>query len=106
MTKTIKLLFFLPLIMICVFLGFWQIDRGSEKQVIYTAFTDKLKNSPIDYKYLEEYPDQFTRTIINGRYITDKQFLLDNTAALHPKCRQQRCQQMMYIIFHIRQQEN
>ena len=78
MTKTIKLLFFLPLIMICGFLGFWQIDRGSEKQVIYTAFTDKLKNSPIDYKYLEEYPDQFTRTIINGRYITDKQFLLDN----------------------------
>ena len=78
MTKTIKLLFFLPLIMICVFLGFWQIDRGNEKQVIYTAFTDKLKNSPIDYKYLEEYPDQFTRTIINGRYIPDKQFLLDN----------------------------
>ena len=43
MIKTIKLFFFLSLIIICLILGFWQIDRGQEKLAIYDAFANKLK---------------------------------------------------------------
>ena len=78
MTKTIKLLFFLPLIVICIILGFWQIDRGQEKLAIYNAFTDKLKSTPIDYKRFKNRPEQFTQTYVKGNYLPNMQFLLDN----------------------------
>ena len=78
MTKTIKLLFFLPLIVICIILGFWQIDRGQEKLAIYNAFTDKLKSTQIDYKRFKNRPEQFTQTYVKGNYLPNMQFLLDN----------------------------
>lgn len=78
MTKTIKLFFFLPLILLCVLLGFWQIDRGNQKLDIYEAYSDKLKNPPLEYKTLKDYPEQFTKIKINGSYLADMQLLLDN----------------------------
>ena len=65
MTKTIKLFFFLPLILLCVLLGFWQIDRGNQKLDIYEAYSDKLKNPPLEYKTLKDYPEQFTKIKIS-----------------------------------------
>lgn len=78
MIKTIKLFFFLSLIIICLVLGFWQIDRGQEKLAIYDAFANKLKYDPINYKNIKNNPDQFTKVRIEGSYISNTQFLLDN----------------------------
>ena len=36
--KTIKLLFFLSILIICVLLGLWQIDRGIQKEQLYEEF--------------------------------------------------------------------
>ena len=77
MIKTFKLLFFI-IIIICIILGLWQIDRANEKANLYNSFKDKISKNPIDFKVIKDNPIEFTKIIIKGKYINDKQFLLDN----------------------------
>ena len=81
MIKTIKYLTFLSLIMLCVILGLWQIDRGNEKADIYNSYNEKLSKDPIDLNLLSNKPSQFTNIVVKNasfRYLSKKQFLLDN----------------------------
>ncbi len=78
MIKTFKLLFFIIIIIICIILGLWQIDRANEKANLYNSFKDKISKNPIDFKVIKDNPIEFTKIIIKGKYINDKQFLLDN----------------------------
>ena len=56
----------------------WQIDRANEKANLYNSFKDKISKNPIDFKVIKDNPIEFTKIIIKGKYINDKQFLLDN----------------------------
>ena len=81
MIKTIKYLTFLSIITLCVILGLWQIDRGNEKKDIYNSYINKLSKEPIDLNLLSNEPNQFTNIKIKNisfRYLSNKQFLLDN----------------------------
>ena len=40
--KTIKLLFFLSIILLCILLGLWQIDRGIQKEQLYEEFKERI----------------------------------------------------------------
>jgi len=76
--KTIKLLFFLSIIIICVLLGLWQIDRGIQKEQLYEEFKGTLSKDSVLLKTLPKNPRSFTNMHLNGEFLTDKQFLLDN----------------------------
>ena len=76
--KTIKLLFFLSMIIICVLLGLWQIDRGIQKEQLYEEFKGTLSKDSVLLKTLPKNPRSFTNMHLNGEFLTDKQFLLDN----------------------------
>ena len=76
--KTIKLLFFLSIIIICVLLGLWQIDRGIQKEQLYEEFKGTLSEDSVLLKTLPKNPRSFTNMHLNGEFLTDKQFLLDN----------------------------
>jgi len=76
--KTIKLLFFLSIIIICVLLGLWQIDRGIQKEQLYEEFKRTLSEDSVLLKTLPKNPRSFTNMHLNGEFLADKQFLLDN----------------------------
>ena len=76
--KTIKLLFFLSIIIICVLLGLWQIDRGIQKEQLYEEFKGTLSKDSVLLKTLPKNPRSFTSMHLNGEFLADKQFLLDN----------------------------
>ena len=42
MIKTFKVLFFIIVIITCIILGLWQIDRAKEKAYIYQAFNERI----------------------------------------------------------------
>ena len=76
--KTIKLLFFLSIILLCILLGLWQIDRGIQKKQLYEEFKETLSKKPVLMKTLPENPKLFTNMHINGEFLVNRQFLLDN----------------------------
>ena len=43
----IKLLFFVSIIFVCIYLGLWQIDRGNQKTTIYNNYKKNLNTDPI-----------------------------------------------------------
>ena len=79
MIKTIKISSFLTLIIICILLGFWQIDRGEEKDILYNLFTEQSLSEPVLISSLNMLElKQYARVELKGVYIKNKQFLLDN----------------------------
>ena len=54
--KTIKLLFFLSIIIICVLLGLWQIDRGIQKEQLYEEFKGTLSEDSVLFETLPKNP--------------------------------------------------
>ena len=60
-----------------VSLGLWQLDRAAEKQALLDSFKAGPETSyaePVNFDTLEE----FERIRISGRYLADKQVLIDN----------------------------
>ncbi len=78
MIKTFKVLFFIIVIITCIILGLWQIDRANEKAYLYHAFNERISKNPIQFEVIKSNPVDFTKIIITGTYISNKQFLLDN----------------------------
>ena len=78
MIKTFKVLFFVIVIITCIILGLWQIDRANEKAYLYHAFNERISKNPIQFEVIKSNPVDFTKIIITGTYISNKQFLLDN----------------------------
>ena len=78
MIKTLKVLFFIIVIITCIILGLWQIDRANEKAYLYHAFNERISKNPIQFEVIKSNPVDFTKIIITGTYISNKQFLLDN----------------------------
>ena len=78
MIKTFKVLFFVIVIITCIILGLWQIDRANEKAYLYHAFNERISKNPIQFEVIKSNPVDFTKIIVTGTYISNKQFLLDN----------------------------
>ena len=78
MIKTFKVLFFIIVIITCIILGLWQIDRANEKAYLYHALNERISKNPIQFEVIKSNPVDFTKIIITGTYISNKQFLLDN----------------------------
>jgi len=76
--KTIKLLFFSSIITLCILLGLWQIDRGIQKEQLYEEFKGTLSEDSVLLKTLPKNPRSFINMHLNGEFLADKQFLLDN----------------------------
>lgn len=71
--------FFLPLLL---FLGTWQLDRAGEKQALFDAFAAGGPSVALDGDStgLEELR-RYAPVEATGRYLADRQFLLDNMVA-------------------------
>lgn len=62
-----------------VSLGFWQLHRYHDKQVILKAYHVGLHTAPLTLVELEKQENKaFQRLDIQGRYLNDKTILLDN----------------------------
>ena len=77
----LKVLFFVLVIAVCIYLGLWQIDRANQKIKIYNDYINSLKKEPIIVKTFTNKYQEFTRLKVYGQFIIDKQFLLDNSIA-------------------------
>ncbi len=78
LSKAVKLFIFLSLILLCIFLGIWQIERGQEKKDIYNLYLNNISKEPEMFHNLHENIPEFTKIKIFGNFILEKQFLLDN----------------------------
>ena len=59
-------------------LGFWQVDRGQEKSMLYD---DYVKKSSLPPKLIVDSTDsvtQYTKVKLKGQFNNERQFLLDN----------------------------
>lgn len=59
-------------------LGFWQIQRGESRAEIIAERTAAGKNSPVALASLRADAALHQRVMVTGRYLRDKQLLLDN----------------------------
>ncbi len=68
------------LLLIMAKLGFWQLDRAAQKKALLTAVSDaQTQQVQRLYKVPAELLDwQYRKIDISGRYLKDKQLLLDN----------------------------
>ena len=66
------------LVITCIFLAFWQIDRGKQKDELYNSFKKSMASKPKLISVLPDSYQNFQKIQINGVYSSDKQFLLDN----------------------------
>ena len=104
MIKTFKVLFFIIVIITCIILGLWQIDRANEKAYLYHAFNERISKNPIQFEVIKSNPVDFTKIIITGTYISNKQFLLDNKS-LDALLRQQ-SQRVKYVQYYLQKMES
>ena len=74
----IKLLFFVSIIFVCIYLGLWQIDRGNQKTTIYNNYKKNLNTDPIIVRKLNGKFSEFVKLRVFGEFMSGKQFLLDN----------------------------
>jgi len=63
-------------------LGFWQIQRASEKEKMVAAEQALAKREPVKWEAGEKLPKQYQRIVLKGHYLNNM-FLLDNQHHLH-----------------------
>jgi len=66
------------LVILCIYLAFWQIDRGKEKDIIFQSYMKNISSDPIEISDSDFTPVDFTKVILRGRFSASNQFLLDN----------------------------
>jgi len=76
--KTIQLLFFLTLILLCISLGIWQLERGTQKKESYELIQKSRLDNPITIEKIGIPIEKFTNIQLKGKFLKDQQFLLDN----------------------------
>lgn len=66
---------------ICFFsaLGFWQLSRAQQKEILIESYTARMKHSPLSAKDLKAGQDlRFFRVVLQGQFDNAHTFLLDN----------------------------
>ena len=74
-------LFVVTVVVIMVNLGFWQLRRLDERQVINAAVAAAMEQAPVDIGDLltmSELPPDYTATKAEGRYVGDSEVLIAN----------------------------
>lgn len=63
-----------------VYLGVWQLDRADFKDALVRRYAAVAKATPQDFSRIADAPpaDSFPRVAVRGRYLADRQYLLDN----------------------------
>ncbi|MDG1462616.1 MAG: SURF1 family protein [Gammaproteobacteria bacterium] len=76
-------LILLPLLALFLWAGNWQLNRADEKRTFIDSFNDASQtpvlNTPIDIDFAESM--LYRRFELHGRYLSDRQVLLDNMVA-------------------------
>ena len=62
-------------VLVFIFLGFWQIERASEKLNLIKNFEIQQSSQP---QYISENSAKWSRVFIEGVYDSSKQVLIDN----------------------------
>jgi len=66
------------LVIICLFLANWQIERGNEKDALYNSYQKHISSKAQVIENLSDYYIDFTKIKVRGILLSDNQFLLDN----------------------------
>lgn len=68
------------LLILLVSLGFWQLDRAAQKRALLTAYGDRPADAPVHLSpgFVPDTDWRYRRAEAVGRYIAERQFLLDN----------------------------
>ena len=66
------------LVILCLYLAKWQIDRGNEKDLLYNSYQKNISLQPQVIDELSEYYNNFTKIKVSGELLPENQFLLDN----------------------------
>ena len=77
MINIFKNLSLITLIVICFYLGLWQIERAEEKLAIQTDFQSQIKERPVNINSLSTEPTRYKKIFAEGSFI-EPYFLLDN----------------------------
>jgi surfeit locus 1 family protein len=61
-------------------LGFWQLDRGREKDLLLSAFRDAAQSPLVDFAGVRAAPppDRYPHVRVNGHFDTQRAYLIDN----------------------------
>ncbi len=77
MKNILKNLILFFLILTCVYLGFWQLDRAEQKLSIQTDYQNQLSKEYLDLKEVQKNPLRYTKIMAKGTFL-EPYFLLDN----------------------------
>ena len=77
MKNILKNLILFFLILTCVYLGFWQLDRADQKLSIQTDYQNQLSKEYLDLKEVQKNPLRYTKIMAEGTFL-EPYFLLDN----------------------------
>ena len=66
------------LVILCLYLAKWQIDRGNEKDLLYNSYQQNISLQPQIIDNLSENYNNFTKIKVSGVLLPENQFLLDN----------------------------
>lgn len=61
-------------------LGFWQLDRAAQKRALLDAYGARPDDEPVllNADFVPNPDWRYRRALVEGQYLADKQFLLDN----------------------------
>ena len=68
-------------VVVMVKLGFWQLDRASQKQALFNDYqqhADNIANSPANLNLIKRQPDRFEAVTATGTFDPDRFFFIDN----------------------------
>ena len=76
--RSIGLISLAFLVILCLYLAKWQIERGNEKDLLYNSYQKNISLQPQVIDKLSEYYNNFTKIKVSGILLPESQFLLDN----------------------------
>ena len=76
--RSIGLISLAFLVILCLYLAKWQIERGNEKDLLYNSYQKNISLQPQVIDELSEYYNNFTKIKVRGELLSENQFLLDN----------------------------
>ena len=78
MMRSIGIISLAFLVILCLYLATWQIERGNEKDLLYNSYQKNISLQPQVIDELSEYYNNFTKIKVSGELLPENQFLLDN----------------------------
>ena len=77
MKNILKNLVLFFLILTCIYLAFWQLDRADQKLSIQNDYETQLSKEYLKLQNIHKNPTRYTKIITKGNYL-EPYFLLDN----------------------------